>query len=190
MEKSAYALEARLFGELVATKESKAAFDLFATNDMKHDLDRLTSKPNHLHKIEVIGGGLMGGGIASVTALSAKLPVRIKDIRMEGLRDSLAYIHRILDKKKKRKFISQLEFDRTMALVTTSTHYRGIKDVDLVVEAVFEDLKLKHTVLRDVEKYAHDNTVSQRTHRRFPFRILRRSLSDHKMWLAYTIFLR
>jgi 3-hydroxyacyl-CoA dehydrogenase/enoyl-CoA hydratase/3-hydroxybutyryl-CoA epimerase len=73
-----YATEARLFGQLVMTPESKQLREIFfATTDMKKESGVDGVAAVKVKKIGVLGGGLMGGGIAFVTATKAKVPARI-----------------------------------------------------------------------------------------------------------------
>ncbi len=107
----------------------------------------------------VLGGGLMGGGIASVTTTKAKIPARVKDISEQGLSNALSYAYKLLDKGVKRRHMTPAVRDNLMSLMTTTTEYKGIKDADIVVEAVFEDLNLKHQMVKDVERECGENTI-------------------------------
>lgn len=107
----------------------------------------------------ILGGGLMGGGIASVTTTKAKIPARVKDISETGLSNALSYAYKLLDKGVKRRHMTPAVRDNLMALMTTTTEYKGIKDADIVVEAVFEDLSLKHQMVKDVERECGENTI-------------------------------
>ncbi len=154
------AAEAKGFGELVASPESAALRSIFfATTAMKKETGAGSVQPRTIHKTMILGGGLMGGGIASVTALKAKLPARIKDINEVGLQNALAYTYQQVDKKVKRRQITPAERDKQMSLLSTTTQYQGVKDVDIVVEAVFEDLKLKHQMVQEVEAHCNEQTI-------------------------------
>ncbi|MEE2000464.1 fatty acid oxidation complex subunit alpha FadJ [Alkalimonas sp. MEB108] len=154
------AAEAKAFGELCMTPESKALRSLFfATTEMKKESGAGDAKPRTLRKVAVLGGGLMGGGIASVTATKAGLPVRIKDIQQQGIANALAYGYQLLDKKAKRGFMRRTELQKQMALMTGTTDYSGFHDVDLVVEAVFEDLELKQSMVADIEQHCKEDTI-------------------------------
>lgn len=151
-------IEARHFADLVMTKESAALRSIFfATTEMKKEAGEVDAKK--VNKAVVLGGGLMGGGIASVTTTKAGIPVRVKDINEKGLSNALSYAYKLLDKKVKRRHIKASERDAIMALMTTTTEYTGVKDADIVVEAVFEDLNLKHQMVKDVERECGENTI-------------------------------
>ena len=154
------AAEAKAFGELCMTKESAALRSLFfATTQMKKETGGGDIKPAKVHKAAVLGGGLMGGGIANVTATKAGVPVRIKDINEQGISNALKYSYSLLQKKFKRRFISKADMQRQMLLITGTTDYSGFHDVDIVVEAVFEDLALKQQMVADIEQHCSENTV-------------------------------
>jgi 3-hydroxyacyl-CoA dehydrogenase / enoyl-CoA hydratase / 3-hydroxybutyryl-CoA epimerase len=152
--------EAEAFGQLCMTKESAALRSIFfATTEMKKETGAGDVTPQVVHKAAILGGGLMGGGIANVTATKAGIPVRIKDINQQGIGHALQYSYSLLNKKRKRRFISQAELQQQMLLITGSTDYSGFHDVDLVVEAVFEDLSLKQQMVADVEQHGNENTI-------------------------------
>ncbi len=151
-------VEASHFSDLVMTKESAALRSLFfATTEMKKEAGEANSIT--VKKAVVLGGGLMGGGIASVTSTKAKVPVRVKDINDQGLSNALSYAYKLLDKKVKRRHMTANVRDNTMALMTTTTEYKGVKDADIVVEAVFEDLSLKHQMVKDIERECNHDTI-------------------------------
>ncbi|WP_119969634.1 fatty acid oxidation complex subunit alpha FadJ [Shewanella japonica] len=153
-------VEASHFAELVMSSESEALRSIFfATTEMKKETGAEGAEPRKVNKALVIGGGLMGGGIASVTTTKAKIPARVKDINEKGLSNALAYAYKLLAKGVKRRHMTPAVRDNLMALMTTTTEYKGVKDADIVVEAVFEDLALKHQMVKDVERECHENTI-------------------------------
>ena len=153
-------VEATHFANLVMSKESAALRSLFfATTEMKKETGAEGAVPRKVKKVMVLGGGLMGGGIASVTTTKAKIPARVKDISEQGLSNALSYAYKLLDKGVKRRHMTPAARDNVMSLMTTTTEYTGIKDADIVVEAVFEDLALKHQMVKDVERECGENTI-------------------------------
>ncbi len=153
-------VEATHFANLVMSKESAALRSLFfATTEMKKETGAEGASPRKVKKVMVLGGGLMGGGIASVTTTKAKIPARVKDISEQGLSNALSYAYKLLDKGVKRRHMTPAARDNIMSLMTTTTEYTGIKDADIVVEAVFEDLALKHQMVKDVERECGENTI-------------------------------
>ena len=155
-----YQLEADHFGQLVMSDVSAQLRQLFfATTDMKKEQGVEGVSPEKITKAAVLGGGLMGGGIAFVTATKAKLPVRIKDISHQGISYALKYGYDLLNKKVKRRFMRHSEMQSQLALITGTTEYTGFGDVDIVVEAVFEDLTLKQNMVADIESHCKETTI-------------------------------
>ena len=151
-----YRAEANLFGELVVSEVSRRLVEIFfATNALKKDngTDDASVQPQPVRKIGMLGAGLMGAGIAYVTA-DAGVPVRLKDKDDAGLGRGFKQIAGILDAKVKRRRLTRRERDDKLALVTGTTDYSGMKTADVIVEAVFEDLKLKQATVREVEREA------------------------------------
>jgi 3-hydroxyacyl-CoA dehydrogenase/enoyl-CoA hydratase/3-hydroxybutyryl-CoA epimerase len=153
-------VEAKHFGNLVMSPESAALRSLFfATTDMKKETGVEGVKPASLKKVGVLGGGLMGGGIAFVTATKAGLAARIKDIRSEGIANAIKYSFDILNKKVKRGFMHKSDMQKQMALLTGSVDYAGFSDADVVIEAVFEDLTLKQNMVAEIEANCAEHTI-------------------------------
>ena len=153
-------VEASHFAELVVSKESEALRSIFfATTEMKKETGAEGATPRKVKKAVILGGGLMGGGIASVTTTKAKIPARVKDINEKGLSNALSYAYKLLDKGVKRRHMTPAARDNLMALMTTTTEYKGVKDADIVVEAVFEDLALKHQMVKDIERECGEHTI-------------------------------
>lgn len=158
--KRGYELEARFFGKLVMSPESEQLRNIFfATTEMKKETGVEGVEPAPVDKVGVLGGGLMGGGIAFVTTSKAKKPARIKDVRPEGIANAMKYSYDILNKKVKRRFIRKSEMQKQMALLTGSLTYEGFNDADIIVEAVFEDVGLKQQMVNDVESNCKESTI-------------------------------
>ncbi|AGP32034.1 fatty acid oxidation complex subunit alpha FadJ [Sorangium cellulosum] len=154
-------VEARAFGELVVSSTAHRLMELFfATNAMKKDtgVDDPSVQPRKVEKIAMVGAGLMGAGIAYVS-LNAGIAVRLRDRDDASLGRGLKYVTDILGDRVKKKQLTPLERDQKLALLTTTTDSSGLKSADLVIEAVFEDLAVKHAVLRDVEASGKDGVI-------------------------------
>ncbi|MCC5879471.1 MAG: fatty acid oxidation complex subunit alpha FadJ [Idiomarina sp.] len=153
-------LEAKNFGELAMTPQSKQLRNIFfATTEMKKETGADGVQPDKVRKAGVLGGGLMGGGIAHVTISKAKVPVRLKDIGQEGIKNALNYHYQLLKPRLKKKVIRQSELEKQMLMLSPTVDYSGFRDVDLVVEAVFEDLDLKQKMVADIEANARATTI-------------------------------
>jgi 3-hydroxyacyl-CoA dehydrogenase / enoyl-CoA hydratase / 3-hydroxybutyryl-CoA epimerase len=145
--------EARLFGDMAMTDVSRQlVFIFFASNSLKKDpgVDPPAPAPREVHKLGVLGAGFMGAGIASIAVQQDTL-VRFKDTDTARIGKGLASIHGVLQERLTRRQITRQQFQDYMSLVGGTTDYSGFESADLVIEAVFEDLSLKHRVLEEVE---------------------------------------
>lgn len=157
-----YRAEARFFGELVTSSESKALRSIFfATRDLAKDSGAADAsvEPRPVHKVGVLGGGLMGAGIATVSAHKAGSVVRVKEVDQAGVGRALQYVHKVLNKRVQRHRMRDFEAEKILQQVTGASDWSGFGNVDLVIEAVFEDLELKRSILRDVEGVVSADTV-------------------------------
>ena len=100
-------------------------------------------------KLSVIGAGLMGAGIAGVSVDKGLRTVLI-DMHDEGLARGLNQIHSNLNDAYKRKKMTMLERDIAMSLVKPSTNYDDLRDCNIAIEAVFEEIGLKHKIIKQV----------------------------------------
>ncbi len=154
--------EARAFGELVVSPVAKQLISIFfAQTALKKDtgVDDPSVKPKKVAKVGMLGAGLMGAGITYITVNNVGVPVRLKDKDDAGLGKGLAYVRGILDGRVRRKRLSPMDRDLLIHRVTTTTDMRGFQDVDVVIEAVFEDLGLKRRVLADVEAAGKEDVI-------------------------------
>jgi 3-hydroxyacyl-CoA dehydrogenase/enoyl-CoA hydratase/3-hydroxybutyryl-CoA epimerase len=155
------AAEIRFFAELVMTPESAALRSLFfATTALKSDtgIDS-DAQPIDVSNVAVLGGGLMGGGISTVTTLKAQKNVRIKEIDVAGVGRGLAYVDKIVRKQAKRRRMSPFEVDQILNRVTGSATWTGFGNTDVVIEAVFENLDLKKSIVEAVEGATREDTI-------------------------------
>ncbi len=146
-------LEAKGFAELLMTPESKQLVNIFfAVTDLKKDTGvDSDEKARDINDVGVLGAGLMGAGISYVNIDKAKVTTRLKDINYQGLAKGIEYVGNIIDKKLARKRINSITRQSTMARLTGSIDYRGFKNSDVVIEAVFESLDLKRKMVADIE---------------------------------------
>ncbi len=150
--------EAKLFGELGATQESRALVNLFfAMNNAKKNPQKDLVKP--VNKIGVLGAGLMGSGIADVSINKGKYSVLLKDRDLESASKGEQGIWKDLNKKSKKRIITKFERDEIASRVTGVDSYAGFDGLNLVIEAVFEDLNLKHKIIKEVEEVTSDDTI-------------------------------
>jgi 3-hydroxyacyl-CoA dehydrogenase/enoyl-CoA hydratase/3-hydroxybutyryl-CoA epimerase len=145
--------EARHFGELAVSPVARRLMEIFfATTALKKDngTDDPAVKALPVERVGVLGGGLMGSGIAYVT-VNAGLPVRVREKDDAAAARALGAVRGILDERVERRSIDRLERAEKMRLLTATTDWSGFAAVDVVIEAVFEDLALKREMVRAFE---------------------------------------
>jgi 3-hydroxyacyl-CoA dehydrogenase/enoyl-CoA hydratase/3-hydroxybutyryl-CoA epimerase len=147
------AREAKLFGELSVSPVARRLMEIFfATTALKKENG--TGDPSvrarPVERVGVLGGGLMGSGVAYVT-VNAGLPVRLREKDDAAAGRALGAVRGILDERVKRRSIDRLARGERMSLLTTTTDWSGFAAVDVLVEAVFEDLALKQDMVRAFE---------------------------------------
>ncbi|MGF1671477.1 MAG: fatty acid oxidation complex subunit alpha FadJ [Balneolaceae bacterium] len=149
--------ESRLFGELAVTPESRALVNLFfAMNNAKKN--PFEKKKKSVNKIAVLGGGLMGSGITEVS-IETGYHVWLKDQTLEQAVEGEKTVARNYKDKVKKRIISEFEKDEILSRIHTTTAYNGFEKIDLVIEAVFEDLGLKQKIVKEVEANSNENCI-------------------------------
>lgn len=144
--------EARLFGEMAMTAVCRELiFLFFATSALKKEEVPGAGPPAQVNRLGILGAGFMGSGIASVAVQHGTM-VRFKDADLTRVGKGIAAVRDVLRERLKRKQITRQEMADELSLVGGTVDYSGFDKVDLVIEAVFEDLKVKHAVVREVEQ--------------------------------------
>jgi len=162
--RSAAQLEARHFGELVVSETAHRMIELFfAEGALKKDCgldaaerERASAAP--VSHVAVVGAGLMGAGIACAT-VQAGVTVRMKDTTDVAVGRGLRYVKDALDQRVRRGTLRPEERPVIFARLEGTTDYSGMARADLAVEAVFEDLALKHEILRELESRVSPSCV-------------------------------
>ena len=148
-----YEEEARLFGEMALSAVARELiFLFFATTALKKDsgVGDAPVTVRSVEKIGVLGAGFMGAGIAGLAVQQGTL-VRLKDADLARVGKGLGTIRDLLKDGVVRKRITHAQMDDQLLLAGGTVDYSGFGNVDLVIEAVFEDLHVKHKVVREVE---------------------------------------
>ncbi|MFB7912897.1 3-hydroxyacyl-CoA dehydrogenase family protein [Streptomyces sp. NPDC056061] len=109
-------------------------------------------------KLAVIGAGLMGSGIAQVSA-QAGWDVVLRDVTDEALTRGLNGIEASYDKFVSKGKLAAADAEAALARITTTTDLDAVADADVVVEAVFEKLEVKHEIFRSLDKIVRDDAV-------------------------------
>ena len=143
--------EIELFAECVLSTESKAMRHLFfAEREVAKIPDVPKDTPTRdISRAAIIGAGTMGGGIAMAYA-NVGIPVLLKDVDQAALDRGMAVIRKNYESTVSKGKMTADAFDKTMALITPTTTYDGFDQVDIVVEAVFENMDLKKTTFSEL----------------------------------------
>lgn len=148
-------LEASLFGNLAVTRESRSLVHLFhATTSLKKHRYKDAAKERFGKKkaehLGIIGAGFMGAGIATI-AVERGMKVRYSDPNPESIGRALKHTRSYFQKKLDRRKIKPFELSQKLAHISPGIDPKGFEHVDIIIEAVFEDLKLKQKLLQSVE---------------------------------------
>lgn len=155
-------MEAALFAELAVGDVSRNLVQIFfATTALKKDpgVAGDAPPPRPIGALAVVGAGFMGAGIGGVAGLQAGVDVRLRDTDAARVAKGLAAARGILADRLKRRRITKYEHRRLDALLSGGTGWDGFRRADLVIEAVFEDLAVKHAVFRELENVVRDECI-------------------------------
>lgn len=158
---TALAYEAKKFGELTVSSQAKALINIyFSTTDLKKETfidTNVTAKKTAT--LGVLGGGLMGAGIATISLEKTAATVRMKDINHEGILRAQQHINNYYTQRVKRKIVTEETAKQRKNRLSSTLDYSGFSNCDIVIEAVFEDLSVKQKMLADIESLNNPNTI-------------------------------
>ena len=152
--------ERELFADCVASTESRALRHLFfAEREVAKVPDVSKDTPtNAIMRAAVVGAGTMGGGIAMNYA-NAGIPVLLKEVEQAALDRGLATIRRNYEVTMSKGKVTADQVEKTMALITPTTSYDGFDRVDIVTEAVFENMELKKSTFRELGQVTRPDCI-------------------------------
>jgi 3-hydroxyacyl-CoA dehydrogenase len=152
--------ERELFAECVVSAESKALRHLFfAEREAAKVPDVPKDTPTRdIRRAAVVGAGTMGGGIAMSYA-NAGIPVLLKEVDDPALQRGLATIRKNYEVTMSKGKMTAEQLEKTMALITPTTTYDGFDQVDIVVEAVFENMDLKKSTFAELARVTRPDCV-------------------------------
>lgn len=154
-------IEARGFGDVVTTDVSKNLIRLFYLTEgikKQNGVADAVVKPRTVGHAGVLGAGTMGGGIAQLFA-DKYIDTRLKDINHEALSKGFIAARSIWDKEVKKKKLTKYDFNKKMGYISGSTGFEGFKQLDLVVEAIVEDMGIKKKVIAETASHCKDNVI-------------------------------
>ena len=146
-------MEREIFINLMWTPECRALRHVFMAERAASKIpDVPADTPQRAIKsIAVIGAGTMGGGI-SMNFLNAGIPVKILEMKQEALDRGLATIRKNYESQVKRGKLKADKYEQRMALLSTTLDYNDLKDTDMVIEAVFEEMGVKQKVFEKLDE--------------------------------------
>ncbi|KAJ8555369.1 hypothetical protein K7X08_012865 [Anisodus acutangulus] len=146
--------EDKVFKELVLSNTAKGLLHVFLAERATTKVPGVTDiglTPRRIEKVAVVGGGLMGSGIATALIIS-NINVVLKEINHEYLLKAVTSVEANLQGFVTRGKLNQDKMKRTLSLLKGTLDYEDLKDVDMVIEAVNENVSLKQSIFEDIEK--------------------------------------
>ncbi len=145
--------ERELFINLMWTPECRALRHIFAAERAASKIPEVPedTPKREIKAVAVIGAGTMGGGI-TMNFLNAGIPVKMLETKQEALDRGLATIRKNYEAQVGKGKLKQDKYEQRMSLLTTTLSYEDIKDADLVIEAVFEEMGVKESVFKKLDE--------------------------------------
>lgn len=152
--------ERELFMQLMTSAESKAQRQVFFAEREAAKVPGLdpATQTRPVDRIAVIGAGTMGGGIAMNFA-NAGIPVYLLEVQEEALQRGLALIRKNYEASAKKGRMSTEQVEQRMALIRPTLSYDELKDVDLAIEAVFENMDVKRQVFSELDRVCKPGAI-------------------------------
>ena len=153
-------VEREAFSLLLQSPESRALRHIFKAERAASKLEGLPGDTprRQIRKVGVIGAGTMGGGI-TMNFLNIGIPVVLLETRQEALDRGLATIRKNYENSAKKGKLTSQQVEERMALVTPTIDYASLADVDLVIEAVFEEMGVKEQVFHQLDEICKPGVI-------------------------------
>ena len=147
------AVEREIFINLMLTPESKSLRHLFLSERAASKIPDVPSDTpqRDIKSVAIIGAGTMGGGIA-MNFLNAGIPVKMLEMKQEALDRGVATIRKNYEAQVTKKKLKQDKYEQRMSLLTTTLSYDDLTGTDMVIEAVFEEIGVKETVFKELDR--------------------------------------
>ncbi|KAK9671744.1 hypothetical protein RND81_12G051400 [Saponaria officinalis] len=153
--------EADAFEQLLRSDTCKSLVHVFFSQRGTSKVPGVTDlglSAKQIRKVAVIGGGLMGSGIATALILS-NYSVILKEVNEKFLEAGIGRVKGNLKSRVKKGKMTQEKFEKTMTLLQGALDYESFRDVDMVIEAVIENVSLKQQIFTDLEKYCPSHCI-------------------------------
>jgi 3-hydroxyacyl-CoA dehydrogenase len=156
----AIAAEREIFVNLMFTPESKSLRHLFFAERAASKIPDVGDdvKPREIKKVGIIGAGTMGGGIG-MNFLNAGVPVVILEMKQEAIDKGFGVIRGNYESQVKKGKLKQDKLDQRMGLLSSTLSYDDLKDCDLIIEAVFEEIGVKEKVFNAIDAVAKPGAI-------------------------------
>lgn len=157
-----FAAEARAFGDLVVSPQSRALVRMFfATRELakENGVDDPHIAPNPVNNVGLLGAGLMGAGIAYLCAARAGSSVTVRESDQASLDAGIQRIGELVDGRRQRNRLTSEEGEAIVGRITGTLDVSALKSANLVIEAVFEDADLKRGLLAEVESLDQEQLI-------------------------------
>lgn len=152
-------VETGAFSELVVSETAKNLISIFfLKNTVEARAGRIARGARSVPKVGVLGAGFMGSGVAQVLAYKG-VPVVLKDKDLPGLGRGIAFAAQEFRGLTKRRRLTEAESKLALGRIHGTVDYAALSRIDFVIEAVFEDLEIKHRVIREVEAVAPERLI-------------------------------
>jgi len=152
-------VEAKGFAKVATTSVADSLIGLFLNDQiLKKVASKWEKQAKPVNLAAVLGAGIMGGGIAFQSA-SKGTPIIMKDINEPALELGMSEATKLLAKRVERKKMQPAKMGQVLSSIRPTLNYGDFQGVDIVVEAVVENVKVKQSVLADVEKQVKDGTI-------------------------------
>ena len=152
-------IEAKNFAKIAKTSAADSLVGLFLNDQvLKKGVAKWAKQGKPIEMAAVLGAGIMGGGIAYQSA-SKGTPIVMKDINNDALALGMSEATKLLSKRVERKKMKPAKMGEVLSSIRPTLNYGDFENVNIVVEAVVENPKIKQAVLADVEKQVADGTI-------------------------------
>ena len=151
--------ERKTFFELLKTEQSESFIHAFFAERASSKIPEIKSaQPRNLHTLGVIGGGTMGSGI-TIAALNAGLPVTMVERDQESLDKGINNVEKIYNRDIEKGRLSSSQVEEIFSRFTKTTDFEALSSVDMVIEAVFEEMNVKKQVFRILDKIVKKGSI-------------------------------